>query len=210
MAYNTFTIQQIKKRFNIPTQTIFKSIFDTPVMVWQPSASLRKTLDYNIPLALAISTEKARSELIITPILIELKKITENQISFFSGLEFNVDVENGLNERCDYILSLDKEQSVITAPIITMVEAKNDNIAKGIGQCAAEMIAAKKFNDQNGLNIPIVYGVITTGSNWKILKLENGKIIIEAKEYFIENIEVIFGILLKMIGYEKVKVVAQV
>lgn len=203
MPYNTYTIPQLKANYGIETETVFETLFPS-VIAYPASDNLRQTLDYNIPLAMAISTEKARSEMIITPILIELKKLSNNHISFFSGVEFNVDAENGLNGRCDYLLSLDKEQSMVRAPIIAMVEAKNDNITKGIGKCAAEMVAAKIFNEQNGNPIETIYGVITTGSNWKFLKLENGTIYIEAKEYFVENLNLILGIFLEMLGIDTV------
>ena len=47
------------------------------------SELLSQTLQENISLALAINTEKARSELIVTPILVELRKQFQYQISFF-------------------------------------------------------------------------------------------------------------------------------
>ncbi len=43
------------------------------------SSNLQETLKTNIPLALAINTEKARSELIIINILLEIKKLAMNQ-----------------------------------------------------------------------------------------------------------------------------------
>lgn len=204
MAYNSFTIEQIETQFGIKIQTIFHPLFEH-LKPYLPSQHLQETLGYNVPLATAIHTEKARSEMIITPIIVELKKITNNQISFFSGIEFNVNPEQGLNGRCDYILSLNKEQSILRAPVVTLVEAKNDNIPKGIGQCAAEMIAANIFNEQNNRNIDVVYGVITTGSLWKFLKLENGIVYMEAREYQISNIEVILGVLLRMLKIDDAK-----
>jgi len=41
-------------------------------------------------------TEKARSEVVINPVLLEVRRILNQQISVFSGEEFNVD-EAGLN-----------------------------------------------------------------------------------------------------------------
>ena len=37
---------------------------------------------------------------------------------------------------------------VLTAPLIAIVEAKNDNIHNGLGQCIAAMFAAWEFNQQ--------------------------------------------------------------
>ncbi len=97
---------------------------------------------------MAINTEKSRSEFIIADILIELKRILIDQVSLFSGIDFDVDQTRSLNGFCDFIISKFPKQFFLKAPIITIVEAKNENIPSGIGQCIAEMIAAKLFNEQ--------------------------------------------------------------
>jgi hypothetical protein len=119
----------------------------------QYSDFLGQTLQENISLALAINTEKARSELIVTPILVELRKQFDYQISFFSGKEFNIDSEKGLNGFCDFLISRSSEQLLIKTPVVALVEAKNDNIQAGLPQCMAEMIAARIFNER-GFTIP--------------------------------------------------------
>ncbi len=116
-------------------------------------------------------------------------------------MEFNVDKEKGLNGICDYIISLSEEQLYVNSPIISIVEAKNDNIKSGLAQCAAEMIASKIFNEQNETQINTIYGVVTTGSNWRFLKLDN-KLYIDIKEYYIEQLDKIMGIMLQMIHSE--------
>ena len=68
----------------------------------------------------------------------------------FSGYPFNVDKEKGLAGACDFIISRSPEQLFIKAPVITIVEAKNENIIRGLGQCVAEMYAAKLFNERGG------------------------------------------------------------
>jgi len=103
MAYNKFTINQIRKQFAIQvteSPDLFGDI--TPVA---PSEILRTLLTQYIPLAEAIGTEKAKSEFIVAPILAELRERSNQQISLFSGLEFNIDEAQGLTGRCDYIIS---------------------------------------------------------------------------------------------------------
>src|SRR5262249_35032841 len=136
------------------------------------SALLSDTLAENIPLAVAISTEKARSELIIVQILLEVRRQAQRRISLFSGVEFTVDASQGLKGVCDFLLSLSPEQLTIEAPVVAVVEAKNDNLKSGIGQCIAEMVGARLFNEQRGSAIKSVYGVVTTGSLWKFLILD--------------------------------------
>lgn len=102
-----------------------------------------------------------------------IKKISNNQISLFSGIEFNVNPDLGLNVFCDFIISLSTQQIVLKAPVITLVEAKNDNLRNGLAQCMAEMLAAQIFNQSKGKEIPKIYGVITTGNAWQFLELES-------------------------------------
>ena len=108
--------------------------------------------------------------MIIAPILIELKQQLSDNISFFSGKDFTVDAEKGSNGFCDFLISLSAEQIFINAPIVTLVEAKNDNIESGLGRCMAEMVGAGLFNRRKGREIKTIYGTVTTGSVFKSLK----------------------------------------
>ncbi len=152
-----------------------------------------------MPLARAINTEKARSELIIATILVEVRKIMKHKISLFSGIEFNVDKEKGLNGFCDFIISASQEQLLLGSPIIAVVEAKNENIIGGLGQCIAEMVASKIFNEaENNKAIEKIYGVVTTGTAWKFLKMDGLDVNIDLDDYPIEIPNKIMGILLEM------------
>lgn len=201
MAYNGFTINAIRKEFGI--KIIGDILLFKDVQPVQPSEILAGFLDRYLPLASAIGTEKARSEFIVAPILAELTEISNHQISLFSGVEFNVDEDKGLKGRCDFIISASNVQYVLTAPVLTIVEAKNDNINSGFGQCMAEMIAARIFNESEGNIRKNVYGSVTTGSVWRFLKLREDSIYIDKKEYFIESLEQILGILFSIASEEE-------
>ncbi|WP_190303543.1 hypothetical protein [Pseudanabaena sp. UWO311] len=82
----------------------------------------------------------------------------------------------------------------VSCPVITLVEAKNENIKGGLGQCIAEMVAAQRFNAQHDQKFPI-YGVVTTGMIWKFLRLEEKTIWIDQEDYFIKEIGKLLGIL---------------
>ncbi|MEG4918223.1 hypothetical protein [Microcoleus sp. B7-D4] len=202
MPYSQFTIEQIKSSFGIRLSEKVGIFANIPEASY--SNFLSETLDYNIPLALAINSEKSRSELIVMPILIELRKQLSNQIGLFSGKDFTVDSQKGLNGFCDFLISKSPEQLIIEAPVITIVEAKNDNIETGLGQCMAEMIAAQLFNHQKGNEVQKVYGVITTGSLWKFMQLEDQTITIDLNEYFLGNVGKIVGILRSLIETEDI------
>lgn len=201
MAYNKFSIEKVQADFGVVIQTVTNLFGTSAVQNITPSPLLKDTLANNTPLALAINTEKARSEFIVAPILMELYRYfsTKQKISLFSGVELTADKERGLNGRCDFIISLDQEQLLLTSPIITLVEAKKDNVANGFGQCIAEMIGAQLFNQQKNKPLDTIYGVVTTGSNWKFLKLNQNVISILAGEIYIDQIEVILGTLATMI-----------
>ncbi len=200
MAYSDFTLSEIKEKFQLTLEEyadIFCDVGEADI-----SDFLSETLRENIPLALAIHTEKARSEMIVVPVLIELRKMLCRRISLFSGVEFNVDKEKGLNGICDYIISLSKEQLYMAAPVISVVEAKNDNIKSGLAQCSAAMIASEMFNKQKGNCIKTLYGIVTTGSIWKFLKLEKTALFIDVREYYIEQLDKIMGIMLHIVNSE--------
>ena len=193
MSYSQFTIELIKTNFGITISELFGIFSDIPEVEY--SDFLAQTLREYVPLALSIDTEKARSEFIVAPILFELKKQSQEPISLFSGKEFNVDIEKGLTGFCDFLISRSPEQLLIEAPVFAVVEAKNDNIQSGLGQCMAEMLAAQLFNERKGNEIKTIYGAVTTGSIWKFMKLKGQVIEIDLNEYFLNNVAKILGIL---------------
>jgi hypothetical protein len=197
MPYSEFTLQRVKKELHlalIEEKGIFAQI--EPL---RPTELLTRNLEDNVSLALAINTEKARSELIIATVLVELKQFFKKEISFFSGIEFNVDKEKGLAGFCDFMLSASPEQLMLCAPVLAVVEAKNENIIGGFGQCIAEMAAAQIFNQQEGNPVRKIYGAVTSGNLWRFLKLEEQTVAIDLQDYHIENVDKIFGILAAMI-----------
>lgn len=195
MAYSDFDLKTAQKRFHlniIEDQDLVSHL--APLEI---SDLLAQTLKRNVPLALALSTEKARSELIIVNILLELKH--QLNISFFSGLDFNVDKEQSLNGFCDFIISQSAEQLFLEAPVIAAVEAKNEHIVRGLGQCVAEMVGMRLFNERENNAIKAVYGVVTTGHVWKFLKLQDDTVSIDIEDYYIKSPEKILGILAAMV-----------
>ncbi len=197
MAYSDFKLQEVVRKFGLTINEKVDLFADTPER--ESSTILDAILKTNIALALAINTEKARSEMIIAPVLIEIKNLFSEEISLFSGIDFNVEPEQGLNGVCDFIISKSPEQLFITSPIVTIVEAKNENIKVGLCQCVAEMMAAQLFNQQEGNDIDVIYGIVTTGNMWKFLKLQNQIVYIDFSEYYIKDIQKILGILSKSI-----------
>ena len=193
MAYSRFTLSQLKQDFGITldeSQNLFAQVSPRPM-----SELLTLTLKDSLTLATRVNTEKVRSELLIAPILMEVRRQLSNQISFFSGSEFNVDADRGLEGYCDYLLSRSPEQLEITSPVVVLIEAKKENLMGGIAQCIAEMIAAQILNDRSNNAIPIIYGAVTSGTNWQFLTLQGTQVNLDTTEYFISDVEKILGIL---------------
>ncbi|MFM6138616.1 MAG: hypothetical protein ACKPCP_31505, partial [Sphaerospermopsis kisseleviana] len=167
---------------------------------------LTEILNYNLPIAVGSNSEKARSELIISPILVDLRRQLQEQVSLFSGVDFTVDDSKGLNGTCDFIITKSPEILIITAPVIIIVEAKKENIKEninaGLGQCAAEMVAAQIFNQQSHSDIQTIYGAVTTGSIWQFLKLEKQILSIDLSEYYLKDVNKILGILASSISQD--------
>ncbi len=198
MPYSNFTLEAVQKAFQLEiVQSV--GIFSKTERV-EPNVALTEALAKKVPLALAIGTEKAKSEMIVADVLIELREHFEHRISLFSGIDFNVDSENDLTGVCDFLVSLSPNQYYLEAPVIILIEAKKDDLITGLGQCVAEMIAAQRFNTEKGNDIPCIYGAITTGINWLFLKLEGKRLHIDMSAYMLEQCDKILGILASMVA----------
>src|SRR5262249_25991991 len=124
ISYSDFSLELLKDRFGLridESRDLFSRV--EPVEI---SDGLATTLDETAPRALVIGTEKARSELIIAPVLLEVRRRAGVAASLFSGVEFHVDPERGLRGTCDFLIGRSSEQLTIEAPVISVVEAKNE------------------------------------------------------------------------------------
>jgi hypothetical protein len=192
MAYSDFSLRKVLQDFSLSTQD---AGFLPPVTLITPSAYLSEFLERSLPLAVALDNEKARSETLVFPVLLEVREILKRQVSLFSGNDFTVDPSLGLSGVCDYLFSKSAEQMVIRAPVAVIIDAKKSDLTSGMGQCVAEMVAAQTFNQQQGNAIATIYGSVTSGSLWRFLKLENQTVTFDLKEYAMPPVEQILGIL---------------
>jgi hypothetical protein len=177
MGYSNFKkIQQVTKKFGLKAQLVplFKEI--TPKL---PSDWLVKSLEiaYKAP----ASTEKAKSERLVSPILMEIVQSFEGYVTLFSGEEININSQDDLAGPCDFFFGLHPLSPYIDTPIISIAEAKDEDIEWGIAQCAAQMYAAHLMNLQEGKEVGIIYGCATDGVEWQFLKFENSTFYIDPK-----------------------------
>ena len=197
MAYNKFTLRQLQQQYGIVDtvqDALFADVPPAPISGWLRDALARQT-DF----ALRSGSEKARSEYLIAPILLEIYEQSQDRASLFSGVEFNVDKKKGLAGFCDFLFTLAPRKISIEAPIISIVEAKKEDIPAGIPQCLAELVAAQIFNAAEGRTIETLYGIVTTGDIWKFLRLRGTAATIDSDLYYLTDVEKIVGIVLSML-----------
>ncbi len=197
MAYNKFTLNKVKKQFGITLDSrlsMFCHINGVEI-----NSRLSTLLADFAPLAVAIDTEKARSEWIIAPILGELRLQLIGKMSLFSGINFQVDPKQQLTGFCDFIISHSPDQLDLGTPVVMIAEAKNDNVMKGLGQAIAMMIAAQIFNQTEQHPREVIYGAVTTGTDWKFLKLVGQTVYVDADDYYLRDLDKIMAILIEMV-----------
>jgi len=179
MGYSNFKkIEQVTKKFGLSAkrQNFFQSI-----VTKEPSQWLLDTLSYAklVPLR----NEKVKSERIVSPILIEVAKVFEEYVTLFSGEDLPIDADKDLAGECDFFFTLVPQSAYLETPVISLVEAKDEDMDYGIAQCAAQLYGAKLFNEMEGKNFPVLYGCATDGVEWKFLRFENNVFYIDNQVY---------------------------
>lgn len=200
MSFRDFKFPDVCKDFGVKLSE--SRLFPSP-----PTYVLSKDVILRMEDGLAVSqglnNEKARSEFVVAPLLLELWADTGRQFGLFSGYELTVDPEKGLNGVCDFMLARDPLIYILSAPLLAIVEAKNDNVWNGYGQCVATMIAASVFNEKAGLLNTTIHGVSTTGKHWKFFRLSGRELIIDADDYtLMPDVSQLAGILLTTAGLD--------
>jgi len=137
-----------------------------------------------------VTTEVARREILISPILFEVCSLLNQKIK----IEYAVNVSNWLRGNLDYLIQSDSQ--------LLVIEAKNADIARGFVQLGAEMIALDQWTTSIA---PRVYGAVTTGDVWKfgILDRSNKVLYRDTNVYAVPtNLELLVSILLGIIAKE--------
>jgi hypothetical protein len=196
MAFRDFSFPQVQERLGLRVEDADLFSDTPPLAVREEIAAFVRD---GAALALANSTEKAKSEFIIAPVLLELRRTLGPKFALFSGVEWEVDPDRGLNGYCDFIIGRGPSQHILQAPYVAIVEAKNDLIRTGLGQCIAAMYAAWLSNERAGVPARTIYGVVSTGAAWKFLRLRGDVVTMDLPEYFIDNLPKIMGILRQIV-----------
>ncbi len=198
MAYKDFEgdLDRCRAAFDL---TFEKDDLFAAVQEVEPSQWLQTSLE--LASDLYLRREKSRSEFLVAPVLLEAKRATNERFAIYSGEFLNADFNAGLNGECDFILTKTQQLPVLSAPIMTLVEAKNQDIDAGLGQCAAQMLGARIFNEKAGITFSPIFGCVTTGENWQFLKLENNRLTFDNRRYYIDRVGKILGVFQAIVAH---------
>jgi len=106
-------------------------------------------------LLVSLSSEAARREALVFPVLLEVARFCKCQIR----IEYPLSVNNWLKGNLDYLLR--REHSLL------VVEAKNDDLSRGFTQLAVELIALAQAEEKE-----VLYGAVTIGNVWSFGTLD--------------------------------------
>ena len=105
--------------------------------------ALKQRIEDFLPF-ISLSSETARRETLVSPILLEVIRYCHCQMR----IEYPLSINNQLKGNLDYLLRLNNNFLVI--------EAKNDDLTRGFTQLAVELIALSQIQDNS-----ILYGAVT-------------------------------------------------
>ncbi len=198
MAYTDFTPDTVQQKLGLTLQVVglFPKLMPIAVPAWL-NDQLAKTRQ------IALLNEKSRSEFIVAPILIAVSDLTEGRVVILSGQRLDVDPTRGLNGECDFILSIGIPLPILQPPLLTLVEAKKQDIESAIGQCLAQMVAARMFNEKAGIANQPIYGCVTTGENWQFMRLMGTVAEVDSDRFYLDNIGGILAALLRAVGHPR-------
>jgi hypothetical protein len=190
MAYNEFSLETVSSILGVSVgpADLFPVLDALPVPTW-----LRDMLDRGMQQVLL--SEKARSEFIVVPVLLACQELVGGAISIYSGQRLDVDPGRGLVGECDFILSAAPPVPALRAPLVTIVEAKRNEVESGVWQCIAQMVGAREFNQHAGTGPLTVYGCVTNGEAWQFLRLSGSTAGIDRRRYYIDNVGAILAVL---------------
>jgi hypothetical protein len=189
VSYTDFTLEILREQFGIHHQ--FQKLF-TEIKPVFPSDLLEKILlrSQHIPL----KSEKAKSEFIIAHVLADIQETNNDMLTLLSGETFNVDKDRGLCGECDFLFIKDPRAFVVTAPVLSVIEAKKGDIEAGIHQCSAQLCGIKIYNEKHNASLSPIYGCVTIGTEWKFLRLEDNMVTVDTDIYYLNQLPDILGV----------------
>ena len=110
---------------------------------------LRQRIEETLPLV-TLSSEAARREILIAPVLLEVARYCQCQLR----IEYPLNVNERLKGNLDYFLQANSQ--------LLVIEAKHDDMTRGFTQLAVELIALSEWEPEQDL----IFGCVTIGELW--------------------------------------------
>lgn len=206
MAFSEFkTMADVQKKYRIKYEK-HKFLISQEIM---PNSAFIEGLAFRESNIDVFASEAARSEMIISPLLVEVYKKHCHKYAFW--IQKSIFYDNTLQGTPDYIFSQRSElgKTVLESPIVIVVEAKKSDFVQGWAQCLAELVAAQRLNGTNNRH---VYGIVTDGSLWQFGRLFNDVFTQDAENFTIDRLASLFGVLeslLQMVTEEDLQLTAK-
>ncbi|MGB3312338.1 MAG: hypothetical protein WBG32_03715 [Nodosilinea sp.] len=112
---------------------------------------LKTRIEESLP-RLSLTSEMARREFLIAPVLTDVLHYTQASLN----VEYPVAVSNQLKGSLDYLLQ--------NGDTFLVIEAKNEDLERGFVQLAIELIALDQWIDSDQT---VLQGAISTGNIWQ-------------------------------------------
>jgi hypothetical protein len=149
---------------------------------------LKERIEEVLPYA-SLSSETARREILISPLILDLVHYTKSEIF----IEYSIKVNEQLQGYLDYFLENVND--------LLVIEAKKEDLDYGMTQLLAELVALEKWQENKKQKYLI--GAITTGKVWEFARLSREKKQIEQglESYRVpEDIEPLMRILVQALS----------
>jgi hypothetical protein len=116
---------------------------------------LKNRIEESLPY-ISLTSETARREFLIAPVIMELIHYTHAKVR----VEYGLNINHQLKGVVDYYIKADNQ--------LLVIEAKNADLERGIVQLAVELIA---FDNWSPIDHPILYGAVSIGNIWQFVVL---------------------------------------
>ena len=189
MAFSDYkNIAQVQKEFLIKYQ---EENFIVAQQI-EPSELFLKEFAFSLENIDVYTSEGARAEAVIFPILREIYKSYHEKYSFW--IQKAIAYNERLNGTPDYLIGTKSAlgKTVLETPLVIIAEAKKNDFEQGWGQCLAELIASQKINGEIGI---AVYGVVTDGKLWEFGGLKEDVFTKNIESYTVDHLAHLFGAL---------------
>ena len=121
------------------------------------------------------NSEKARSELLVMPVLLHLCGLFRERLTLFSGERIDGDPRQGLAGECDFVICSRPRLTWVEAPVVCVIEAKREDLEVGLTHCAAQLVGLHRFNERHRSPAEPLVGCTTDGDRWQFVRLLGGQ-----------------------------------